>query len=108
MVEDLVDCITLKELISRFKLKDIDVLAIDAEGADYMIFDQFNFDQFCKFGIIYLHMSIILSYILTRIGPIYDAIWSQLRSFWPSFSIFHSKNKARRELQSRTKRLIQF
>jgi FkbM family methyltransferase len=41
---DMVKCLTVKELLSRNQIKHIDLLHIDAEGYDWMILQQFDFD----------------------------------------------------------------
>lgn len=41
---DTVECLTVKELLRRNHVKHIDLLHIDAEGYDWMILQQFDFD----------------------------------------------------------------
>jgi FkbM family methyltransferase len=40
-----VDCLTVKDLLSRTHIKHIDLLNIDAEGHDWIILQQFDFDR---------------------------------------------------------------
>jgi FkbM family methyltransferase len=47
LVQDItVETLTLSTLISAYNITDIDVFQIDAEGADYMILRQLDFEQF--------------------------------------------------------------
>ncbi len=41
-----VKCITLKSLLDKYKIKEIDVLQIDTEGYDVNIINQINFSEF--------------------------------------------------------------
>ena len=41
---DTVECLTVKELLKRNDINHIDLLHIDAEGHDWMILQQFDFD----------------------------------------------------------------
>lgn len=41
---DTVECLTVKQLLSRNHIERIDLLHIDAEGHDWMILQQFDFD----------------------------------------------------------------
>jgi hypothetical protein len=41
---DRVECLTVKELLRRNDIKHIDLLHIDAEGHDWRILQQFDFD----------------------------------------------------------------
>lgn len=41
-----VECVPLKSLLSDHAIKTIDILVIDVEGVDYMVFKQFNFDLY--------------------------------------------------------------
>jgi len=39
-----VECLTMKELLKRNQIKQIDLLHIDAEGHDWIILQQFDFN----------------------------------------------------------------
>lgn len=41
---DMIECLTVKELLNRNHINHIDLLHIDAEGHDWMILQQFDFD----------------------------------------------------------------
>ena len=41
-----VKCITLDKLLRKHEIKNIDVFKVDAEGHDYIIFKQIDFDEF--------------------------------------------------------------
>lgn len=49
ITSSLVDCWTLKKLFNNFKVKHVDILIIDTEGADFMIFEQFDFSIFSPY-----------------------------------------------------------
>jgi FkbM family methyltransferase len=44
VTSDTVECLTVKELLRRNDIKHIDLLQIDAEGCDWVILQQFDFD----------------------------------------------------------------
>lgn len=46
VVEETVTCLKLSDLISKHKVNRIDVLQLDAEGYDFQILRQFNFEKF--------------------------------------------------------------
>jgi FkbM family methyltransferase len=46
IVREEVDCLTLPELLNKHNITEIDVLQIDAEGYDYHILKQLDFDKF--------------------------------------------------------------
>jgi hypothetical protein len=46
IVEEAVDCMTLHDLLEKHQVKKIDLLQIDAEGYDYRILRQLNFEKF--------------------------------------------------------------
>jgi len=46
VIQEEVDCITLPELIEKHNVEEIDVLQIDAEGYDYNILRQLDFNKF--------------------------------------------------------------
>ena len=41
-----VKCVTLDQLIKTYNVPKIDILCIDVEGADFMVFNQLDFNQF--------------------------------------------------------------
>lgn len=41
-----VPCYTIEQILIKNNIGKIDLLSIDTEGHDYIIFDQFNFDQY--------------------------------------------------------------
>jgi hypothetical protein len=49
VVKENVTCLTLSDLISKHGVKRVDVLQLDAEGYDYRILRQFNFEKFRPF-----------------------------------------------------------
>lgn len=53
---DLVECLTLPALIERHAIERIDLLHIDAEGADCAILSQLDLQRFSPRAIIYEHM----------------------------------------------------
>lgn len=50
-----VDCLSLADLFRRYAVESIDLLHIDAEGADYMILSQLDFQKYAPKVVVYEH-----------------------------------------------------
>lgn len=56
VMETTVNCVTLRELCRKHDVRSLDLLAIDAEGVDYQILQQLDWDQYSPSLVLYEHV----------------------------------------------------
>jgi tetratricopeptide (TPR) repeat protein len=87
IIQDDVNCITLEHLFKRYTVSKIDILQIDTEGYDYIIFKQFDFQKFQPY-FIKIEVGNLQRYefdeicsILEQNNYIYDIDWLDLYAY---------------------------
>lgn len=73
ITEEEVECLTLKQLIEKHNIKNIDFLYIDAEGYDWKILSQLNLENFSPLLILYEYINLEPSEVKDSIHLLKDS-----------------------------------